>query len=258
MTPNDYALLLRNASANKKTIPPLRDSIGVSDIELAYSIQQVNTEYRLQHGARMVGKKIGLTSKVVQKQFGIDQPDFGILFDDMEVLTGQSIRIGEIIQPKVEAEIAFVLAEDIDIDHITIVDLISCIDYVLPAIEIVGSRIENWDIKITDTIADNASASHYVIGHTPKTLDEIDIIGCKMSLTKNGNVVSEGSGASCLGSPLNALLWLANKMVEVGQPLEAGDLILSGAIGPMVPVIANDQIETTIEGLGNVSVFFDE
>jgi len=160
------------------------------------------------------------------------------------------------MQPKVEAEIAFVLAEDLDMDNMTIIDLIASIDYALPAIEIVGSRIENWNIKICDTIADNASASHYVLGHRPRTLDEFDMVGCKMKMTKNGTIVSEGHGGACLGSPLNATLWLANKMVELGQPLQAGELILSGAVGPMTAVAAGDKIHAEIEGLGGVSVSF--
>ena len=257
MTTEKYAEALRTASQTKVAIAPLRDS-GLTELDQAYAIQNINSHLRLDSGARIVGKKIGLTSKAVQKQLGVDQPDFGILFDDMEVLNGSSISIQKLMQPKAEAEIAFVLGEDLDIPRMTIVDLFASIDYALPAIEIVGSRIENWNIKICDTIADNASASHYVIGHTPKTLDEFDIVNCKMQMTKNGEMVSEGTGAACLGSPLNALLWLANKMIEVGDPLLAGDLILSGALGPMTNVIAGDHIQTTIEGMGSVSISFSE
>ena len=257
MKATKYAQALRNAYTTRTAITPLREEIGVSDLELAYQIQQLNTEYRLDQGARIVGKKIGLTSKAVQAQIGVDQPDFGILFDDMEVLNGLSISVQALMQPKVEAELAFVLAEDIDVPNLTIVDLISCIDYALPAIEIVGSRIADWNIKITDTIADNASASHFVVGHSPKTLDEFDVVDCKMTLHKNGTLASEGTGAACLGSPLNAMLWLANKMIEVGNPLQAGELIFSGAVGPMVSISAGDHIVTEIEGLGKVSVSFD-
>jgi len=235
------------------TISPLRDS-GLTDIAAAYVIQNINTEYRINNGARIVGKKIGLTSSSVQTQLGVDQPDYGILFDEMEVLNGQFVSMQDLMQPKVETEIAFVLGEDLNDDRLTIVDLISAIDYALPAIEIVGSRIADWNIKICDTIADNASASHYVIGHTPKTLDEFDMVTCKMQLAKNGDITSEGTGANCLGSPLNATLWLANKMMELGQPLQAGELIFTGALGPMTNVEAGDHITTEIEGLGQVSV----
>jgi len=256
MTNEAYAELLRTAAASGKTIPPLRER-GLSEVSDAYAIQQINIAERIKNGARVVGKKIGLTSFAVQKQLGVDQPDFGVLLNDMEILNGQSISADKILQPKAEAEVAFVLGEDLDVPDLTIVDLISCVDYVLPSIEIVGSRIQNWDIKFLDTVADNASASHFVLGHTPKTLDEVDIVNCKMHMTKNGEVVSEGSGAACLGSPLNALLWLASKMMEFGTPLEAGDLILSGAVGPMTGVVAGDQVEAVIEGLGSVRVGFD-
>jgi len=223
---------------------------------LAYAIQQVNTNHKLVDGARIVGKKIGLTSIKVQEQFGISTPDFGILFDDMEVLNGLSLPISEVMQPKIEGELAFVLGGSLDNDKLTIVDIINSIDYVLPSLEIVGSRIDNWNIRIADTVADNASASHYVLGHTPKMLDDIDIVNCKMNMTINGELKSSGSGKDCLGSPLNAVLWLARKMQAVGQPLQAGELILSGSLGPMVVVNAGDHVDAEFEGLGSVSISF--
>lgn len=258
MKAEHYAEKLRIAYEERTAIDPLRTEIGTEDLDFAYAIQNVNTQFRLDRGARVVGKKIGLTNKAVQAQLGIDQPDFGMLFNDMEILNGSSISVKELMQPKAEAEIAFVLGEDLDGSGLTIVDLLASIDYALPAIEIVGSRIKDWNIKITDTIADNASASHFVVGHTPRTMDEFDVIKCKMKMTKNGELISEGSGVDCLGSPLNAMLWLANKMIEMGSPLRAGELIFSGALGPMGNIVANDQIMIDIEGLGHVSVTFDE
>lgn len=254
MKADHYAKLLRGAQIDKVPIGPLRHEIGETDIDFAYQIQNINTQHRIDQGARIVGTKIGLTSEVIQKQLGVDQPDFGVLFDDMEVLNGMSISASHLLQPKIEAEIAFIMAEDLDMQNPTIPDLIACIDYLLPALEIVGSRIENWDIRITDTIADNASASHFVLGHSPRTLDEVDIIDCNMKMMKNGNLVSEGKGSACLGSPLNAVLWLANKMMELGQPIEAGEIILSGAVGPMTDIAAGDTINSEIEGFGKVSV----
>ncbi|HAV29039.1 MAG TPA: 2-keto-4-pentenoate hydratase [Saprospirales bacterium] len=256
MEAKDYAAKLRQAQATKTPISPLRDDIGEYNEELAYAIQQVNTNHKLVDGARIVGKKIGLTSIKVQEQFGISTPDFGILFDDMEVLNGLSLPISEVMQPKIEGELAFVLGGSLDNDKLTIVDIINSIDYVLPSLEIVGSRIENWNIRIADTVADNASASHYVLGHTPKMLDDIDIVNCKMNMTINGELKSSGSGKDCLGSPLNAVLWLARKMQAVGQPLQAGELILSGSLGPMVVVNAGDHVEAEFEGLGSVSISF--
>ena len=256
MEAKDYAAKLRQAQATKTPIAPLRDGIGEHNEELAYAIQQVNTNHRLVDGARIVGKKIGLTSIKVQEQFGISTPDFGILFDDMEVLNGLSLPISEVMQPKIEGELAFVLGGSLDGDNLTIIDVINSIDYVLPSLEIVGSRIENWNIRIADTVADNESASHYVLGHTPKMLDDIDIVNCKMNMTINGELKSSGSGKDCLGSPLNAVLWLARKMQAVGQPLQAGELILSGSLGPMAVVEAGDHVEAVFEGLGTVSVSF--
>ena len=256
MKAKDYAAKLRQAQATKTPISPLRDDIGEHNEELAYAIQQVNTNHKLVDGARIVGKKIGLTSIKVQEQFGISTPDFGILFDDMEVLNGLSLQISEVMQPKIEGELAFVLGGSLDNDKLTIVDIINSIDYVLPSLEIVGSRIDNWNIRIADTVADNASASHYVLGHTPKMLDDIDIVNCKMNMTINGELKSSGSGKDCLGSPLNAVLWLARKMQAVGQPLQAGELILSGSLGPMVVVNACDHVDAEFEGLGSVSISF--
>ena len=249
---------LRAAAESGVTCEPIRTLIGITDLETAYAIQEVNTTLRIQGGARVVGSKIGLTSKVVQKQLGVDQPDFGMLWNDTEILNGDSISIKKLMQPKAEAEIAFVLGKDLDSDTLTSVDILSAIEYVLPSIEIVGSRIANWDIKITDTIADNASASHWIIGHHPVKLENVDLINCQMKMENNGQVVSEGLGKACLGSPINAMLWLAQKMQAIGKPMKAGDLILSGALGPMVTVKAGDNFRVTIEGLGEVSVGFTD
>jgi len=249
---------LRTAYETRTPIAPLRDIIGVEDLTTAYTIQEINNQTLINNGARVVGRKIGLTSKAVQNQLGVDQPDYGSLLNTMEILNGDSISMNELMQPKAEAEIAFVLNRDLKNSTISMAELISSIEYVVASIEIVGSRIENWNIKITDTIADNASASHFVIGHRPVKLDQIDLINCKMSMTKNGEVVSEGIGSACLGSPLNAILWLAKTMAAIGTPLRKGELILSGALGPMVGVNSGDRLVASFEGLGEVSVGFND
>jgi len=256
MTAKDIARALRIAKETKTPINPIRNYIGIDAIPLAYEIQNINTQINIERGKKITGKKIGLTSKAVQKQLGVNQPDFGILFNDMEVFNDSFLKVSEVMQAKVEAEVAFVLARDLDFPNITISDITDAIDYALPAIEIVGSRIKDWDIKITDTIADNASASHYVLGSTPKSLNEFDVVACTMEMKKNKQIVSRGTGADCLGSPLNATLWLANQMQIVGSPLKAGELILSGALGPMCMVNAGDEIAAEITGLGSVSVKF--
>ncbi|MEZ4957660.1 MAG: fumarylacetoacetate hydrolase family protein [Saprospiraceae bacterium] len=247
---------LREAASNGQTCAPVRNLIGETSIEDAYAVQEINTALRIAEGARIVGTKIGLTSPAVQKQLGVGQPDFGMLWDDKEVWNGGEISVREIMQPKAEAEIAFVLGKDLTAENPTTTDVLSAIDYALASIEIVGSRIEGWDIRITDTIADNASASHWVIGHKPVRLENLDLINCKMVMEKNGQQVSEGIGSACLGSPINAMLWLAKTMARLGKPMRAGDLVLTGALGPMSNVVAGDHFRAVIEGLGEVSVKF--
>lgn len=247
---------LLQAARTGQTCPPVREWIGTEDLAAAYAVQTIQTEQRIREGARIVGRKIGLTAKSVQAQLGVDQPDYGMLFHDREVLNGDEVPWQALMQPKAEAEIAFVLGKDLDDPTLVSVDVISAIDYALVAIEIVGSRIENWNIRITDTIADNASASHFVLGHGPVRLENLDLIGCKMSLLKNDVLASEGTGAACLGSPINATCWLAKTMAQLGSPLKAGDIILTGALGPMVAVEPGDRVNCSIEGLGSVSVHF--
>lgn len=246
--------------AEKSGIPcaPVRQWIGAQNIEDAYAVQQYITQQKLKAGAQPLGKKIGLTSVVVQQQLGVDQPDFGMLFNTMQIADGGHISTKKLMQPKAEAEIAFVLKKDLTTGNFTLQDIEDAIDYATTAIEIVGSRVENWDIRIADTIADNASASHFVLSKTKKQLSEIDIVNCTMEMSQNGKVVSTGKGSACLGSPLIATQWLANTMVTMGTPLQKGDIVLSGALGPMVAVNSGDDFEARIEGLGNVSIAFTE
>ncbi len=247
---------LREAELNRMLCDPIRELIGEKDLSAAYAVQEINSNLRLKSGAKVIGHKIGLTAPVVQKQLGVDQPDFGLLWHDKEVLNGGEIAMSELMQPKVEAEVAFVLGKDLSLERITSLDALNAVEYALVSIEIVGSRIRDWDIKITDTIADNASASHWVIGHHPAKLKTLDLVNCKMRMENNGKLVSEGTGSACLGSPINSLVWLAKKMMEMGRPLKEGDLVLSGALGPMVSVNAGDNFNVSIEGLGTVSASF--
>ena len=247
---------LREAAVKRIVCDPVRNLIGTTDLEKAYAVQEINTALRIAQGAKIVGSKIGLTSLAVQKQLGVGQPDFGMLWNDKEVSNGGEISMSELMQPKAEAEIAFVLGKDLTSDKLTSIDILSAVDYALTSIEIVGSRIKDWNIKITDTIADNASASHWVVGHKPVKLENIDLLNCKMVMENNDKKVSEGIGKNCLGSPVNAMLWLARKMVAMGRPMQAGDVILTGALGPMVSAKAGDDFRVTIEGLSEVGVKF--
>lgn len=239
-------------------VPPIRDRLAAGDLDAAYAIQELNTQRCLKAGRRLVGRKIGLTSLAVQKQLNVDQPDYGMLFADMAMPDGLEIPVGLLMQAKVEAEIAFVMGRDLDTDQPTVADLFRAIDCVVPAIEIVGSRIANWDIKILDTIADNASAGLYVLGNEPLLLRGLDLRRCGMVMVAEGESVSTGTGAACLGHPLNATLWLARVMAQVGRPLRAGDTVLSGALGPMAPVKPGTVYEAQIEGLGSVRAAFAE
>jgi 2-keto-4-pentenoate hydratase len=260
MTPqerSDAAALLRTAAHSGEFVAPLRERYAHMDAADAYAIQRINTEQRVQEGRRVVGCKIGLTSLSVQKQLGVDQPDFGMLFDDMGYGDGEPIPAHLLHQPKIEAEVAFVLGRDLNMSEPGHVDVLNAIEYALPALEIVGSRIANWNIKFVDTVADNASSSAYVLGSTPRKLADIDLRMCGMVLQRRGEPVSVGAGAACLGNPLNAVVWLARTMAALGTPLRAGDLVLSGALGPMVAVQPGDAFEARINGLGSVRAIFD-
>ena len=250
---NEVADLLWNADKDKKAVSPIRQMIGETDVEAAYKIQQINVQKRVNKGEHVVGKKIGLTSFAVQEQLGVDQPDYGMLFNTTEIKNGGSVSFSELLQPKAEAEIAFILGEDLDGD-VNMSDLIGAIDYAVASIEIVGSRVEKWDIRITDTIADNASASHFVLGNKHVSIEDVDLVNCKMEMTKNNEVASTGIGKASMDNPLNAALWLAQVMAKNGNPLKSGEILLSGALGPMVPIEQGDEIVAQIEGFGSVSV----
>ena len=246
---------------------PVRDVLGSTDVALAYEVQNVLTAARKAAGARVVGRKVGLTSPVVQRQLGVGQPDFGVLFDDMLVPADGEIDSRQLIAPKVEAEIAFLLSADLDgfaagvspdapISAADRAAAAATVEHAVAALEIVDSRIADWDITITDTIADNASSALYVLGGKRVPLSEFAPVEVTMSLEKNGEPASSGNGAACLGDPLNALVWLARTAASFGAPLRAGDVVLSGALGAMVTAEPGTQITAELSALGRVSVTF--
>lgn len=237
--------------------PPVRDLIG-ADVEAAYAVQRAGIAARVAAGATIVGRKVGLTSAAVQAQIGVDQPDFGVLLDDMADPDGGGISMRGLLQAKIEAEVAFVLGADLADGDLDDAQVRAAVEQVVPALEIVDSRIAGWDITFADTVADNGSSARYVLGTVAHTLEHVEPVEVEMSMTRNGEVVSTGNGAACLGDPLNALAWLARTAREFGEPLRAGQVILSGALGPMVPVTAGDTFEAQISGLGTVSVYFHD
>ncbi|TDV27782.1 2-keto-4-pentenoate hydratase [Paraburkholderia caballeronis] len=250
------AARLRDAEASRSTIAPVRGEIAIDDIATAYAVQQANVDARVATGERIVGRKIGLTSLAVQKQLGVDQPDFGALFATMAYGDSEPMPLAKLIQPKVEAEIALVLERDLTHEKHTFVDILRASAYALAAIEVVDSRIQNWDIRFVDTVSDNASSALFVLGSRPVPLSQLDLTACAMTLERDGEVLSRGNGAACLGNPLNAAVWLADRMVRLGTPLRAGDVVLTGALGPMVAVKEPGTFTAQIEGLGSVRATF--
>jgi len=248
---------------------PVRDVLGSTDVALAYAVQNVLTGARKAAGARVVGRKVGLTSPVVQRQLGVGQPDFGVLFDDMLVPSGGEIDSGRLIAPKAEAEVGFVLSADLDgfaagaspdapIGEADRAAAAAAVDYAVAALEIVDSRVADWDITITDTVADNASSALYVLGDKRVPLSEFAPVEVTMNLEKNGEPAASGNGAACLGDPLNALVWLARTAMAFGAPLRAGDVVLSGALGAMVTAEPGTEITAELSTLGRVSVTFSK
>ncbi|WP_139978569.1 2-keto-4-pentenoate hydratase [Nocardioides litoris] len=254
---------LATAQRERVPCPPVRDLIGTDDLPAAYAVQQGLVQARVAGGARVVGRKIGATSKAVQDQLGVDQPDFGYLLDDMDVSGRDRVSMRTLVQPRVEAEVAFRLAADVDLpeDEITLEAVRERVEVALPALEVVDSRIAAWDIGFTDTVADNASSGLFVVGTEGRPLDGPDGLEPRevdMALAVGGEVRSSGNGAACLGDPLEALRWLAVQCARFGDPLRAGHLVLSGALGPFVPFAAGDRVEASISGFAPLVATFEE
>lgn len=248
----------RLITAAEERIPcePVRDLLGERDQGLAYEVQEIVNRARVSAGARVVGRKIGLTSRAVQEQLGVPSPDYGTLFDDTTFADREPIPLTHFLQPRIEGEVAFILGRDITAESPTVADVIGATDFLLPAIEVVDSRIAQWDIRITDTIADNASSGAAVLGTTPVRAGQVNLPAVGMSLEHRGRVVSSGAGAACLGSPVTAVAWLARVMALREIPLRAGDVILSGALGPVVPVEGPGTYRLRLSGLGEVVATF--
>lgn len=245
----DVARALSVALATRRPIEPIASSLG--SLEDAYAVQALLMGERESDDNPLVGHKVGLTSEAVRAQLGVDQPDFGILLADMELRDGAVIDMRRLIQPKVEAEIAFVLADDVeDVDRDAV---LAAVEYAAPALEIVDSRIIDWRIGLFDTVADNASSGLYVLGGDAVDPRGVDLREVLMTMTVDGEVVSTGRGADCLGDPVEALVWVARTAAAQGRPLRAGEVVLSGALGPMVTLRAGVEVVADITGIGSVT-----
>jgi 2-keto-4-pentenoate hydratase len=243
---------LLTARECRHPIARVSESYGIRTIDDAYAVAALNTERALQAGRRLSGRKIGLTSQAVQQQLGVDQPDYGVLFVDMEYVDGDVVPANRLIQPKAEGEVAFVMGRDVSDEELSWGRFLHAIDHALPAIEIVDSAIEEWRITLVDTVADNASCGVYVLGTEPRSLHKLNLAECGMDFLLNGRTASVGSGAACMGHPLRAAFWLARTMARLGQPLHAGDVVMSGALGPMFNISGGDTLSLSIGGLGRV------
>jgi 2-keto-4-pentenoate hydratase len=252
----DAADRLDAAARTRRPCAPVRDLIGDTDVALAYRVQDTVLRRRVAGGDRPVGRKIGLTSEAVQRQLGVDQPDFGTLLSSMLVDASQAVAPDLLLQPKVEAEIAFVLDRDLLSAEPSLAEVAAAVAGARAALEIVDSRIAGWDICITDTVADNASSGLFVLGDDVVALTDLRLEEVVMELRRDGVPVSAGTGKACLGNPLVALQWLARTAVAVGKPLQAGEVVLSGALGAMVPVTPGETYTATLTGLGAVRVRF--
>lgn len=247
---------LYQALVARETLAPLTERHPEITIEDAYRVQQRMIARRLEAGERIVGKKIGVTSRAVMTMLGVYQPDFGMLLDGMLYNEGEAIAADTLIQPKAEGEIAFMLKRDLKGPGVTAADVLAATEGVMACFEIVDSRIRDWQIKVQDTVADNASCGVFVLGDRLVDPRRVDLNTCGMVLEKNGEIAATGAGAAALGAPANAVAWLANTLGSLDIALKAGEVILSGSLAAMVPVKAGDSLRVTIGGIGGCSVRF--
>ncbi len=252
-----YGDTLFECMKNRTTIDPITDQESDITIEDAYHISLQMLQRRLDDGEKIIGKKIGVTSKAVQNMLNVHQPDFGYLTDRMVYDNGTEMPISEqLIQPKAEGEIAFILKHDLEGPGVTNADVIRATECVMPCFEIVDSRIKDWKIKIQDTVSDNASCGLFVLGDRAVSPDKVDLVTCGMVHEKNGEVIATGAGAAALGSPVNCVAWLANTLGEFGIKLEAGEVILSGSLVPLHAIVPGDSMHLSVGGIGTASVRF--
>ncbi|MGG1661964.1 2-keto-4-pentenoate hydratase [Brevibacillus sp. NRS-1366] len=248
---------LMEAEKNKRPIAPISERFADMSVSDAYHIQLEIMKQKLADGRVVIGKKVGLTSTAMQQMLGVNEPDYGHLFDDMRVGNGGTIQVSDLLFPRVEAEIGFILGEDLVGPKVTYMDVLLATKYVVPTLEIIDSRIADWKIRLVDTVADNGSSAKVVVGDRQSTIEGLDLRSIGMVLYKNDELVATGSGAAALGHPAHAIAWLANKLHEFGIQLKAGELILPGALSAAQNVTHGDSIVANFGPLGSVSVSFE-
>lgn len=253
----ELAASLHEAERTRQPIAPLTESHPELTVADAYRIQQLNVQRRKEAGGIVRGRKIGLTSVAMQQQLGVNEPDFGALFADMVVEEGDAVPVGELIQPRAEAEIGFLMAEELQGPGVSAADVLGAVAGALPAIEVIDSRVADWKIKLADTIADNASSARVVCGAKLTPVEDLDLRLIGMVLQVNGAVAATGAGAAVLGNPVRCIAWLANKLGEFGVPLRAGDLVIAGALHAALPVAAGDSVHAEFAELGAVTTRFE-
>ena len=249
---------LYDALRQRTTLAPLTTREPSITVDDAYRISSRLLERRVADGERVIGKKIGVTSKAVQQMLNVHQPDFGFLTDRMQVADGATVSLARagLIQPRAEGEIAFVLKKDLSGPGVTREDVLAATDHVLPCFEIVDSRIADWKIRIQDTVADNASCGVFVLGLQRVDPRSLDLAAVRLQLFRNGEPAGEGLGSAVQGHPAEAVAWLANTLGAFGIPFLKGEVILSGSLAPLVPARSGDRFELSIDGLGGASVRF--
>lgn len=247
---------LLEAENEKKPIAPFTSSTEEISVDDAYNIQLYQIRQKVENGAVIVGKKIGLTSKAMQEMLNVNEPDYGHLLNDMIYGDGDTIRLNKFIQPRIEFEIAFVLKKDLIGPGVTMNDVIEATDYVVPALEIIDSRIKDWQIKFEDTVADNGSSAGAIIGSTTAKLDDLDLASVSMTVTRNGEFLDSAFGSAVMGHPAEAVAWLANTLGSYGISLNAGEVILSGALSKAIPIEDEDTFTAEFENIGVVTASF--
>ena len=248
--------MLLAAELSRKPIPPLTESDRGITVDEAYRVQLLMMGMKKSSGQVVVGKKIGITSRAMQVMLGVSEPDYGHILDGMVVAEGEMIRTADLIQPRIEGEIAFILKEDLQGPGVTLADVIRCSEGVIPALEVIDSRIMDWKIKLPDTVADNASSARIVLGGKITPVLGLDLRTAGMVLEKNGEIAATAAGAAVLGNPAQAVAWLANKLARYKISLAKGEVILSGSLTAAVPVAAGDFIRADFGYLGDVKIKF--